>query len=195
MRPPLPNSRKLGTFGMLLFLASLTMLFAASMVGYVVIRLQLMNDNPPTPPRGTIDLPIWLWLSTFIIVVSSATLHYAGICVALERQRNFRRAMAVTAVLGLAFLVIQMPSLAALIESQRGVAQANIRLYALIVVLVILHALHVVGGLVPLAVITIKAFKGRYDHEHHHPVTHFAMYWHYLDVVWIVMFSMFQLLG
>ena len=196
MRPPLPNPRRVGTFGMMLFLASLTMLFAASMIGYVVIRLQLLSpDRGPTPPLHTITLPPFLWLSTFVIVVSSAVLHYAGICVARERQQNFRRAMAVTAVLGFLFLIVQMPSLYELVQSQRAVAQANFRLYALIVGLVILHGLHVIGGLIPLGVLTANAFRGRYDHEHHHPVALFAMYWHFLDVVWIVMFSVLQFLG
>ena len=195
-RRSLPNPRRIGTFGMMLFLASLTMLFAASMVGYVVIRLQLMNpDAGPNPPLGQIDLPATLWLSTFVILLSSAALHFAGHCIALERQKNFRRAMGVTAALGGLFLIVQAPALFDLVRSQQGVAQENIRLYALIVSLVILHGLHVIGGLVPLAVITVKAFKGKYDHEHYHPVVHFAMYWHFLDVVWIVMFSVLQLLG
>jgi len=195
-RPPLPNPRRVGTFGMLLFLASLTMLFLASMVGYAAIRLQWLNpDQGPTPPLGEIQLPVGLWFSTLVILISSATLHYAGHCVALERQRPFRRAMVATAALAVVFLIVQIPALIALVESQRDVAQADIRLYALIVALVILHALHVIGGVVPLAVITVKAFRGKYDHEHYHPVVHFAMYWHFLDVVWILMFSLFQFLG
>jgi cytochrome c oxidase subunit 3 len=195
-RPPLPNPRRIGTFGMMLFLASLTMLFAASMLGYAAIRLQWLNpDRGPNPPLGSIQLPLILWFSTFVIVLSSAALHYAGHCVALERQRQFRRAMAVTAALAGLFLIVQGPALVELVRSQQGIAQDDVRLYALIVCLVILHALHVIGGLIPLGLITVNAFKGKYDHEHHHPVVHFAMYWHFLDVVWIVMFSVLQFLG
>lgn len=195
-RPPLPSARRIGTFGMMLFLASLTMLFVASILGYIAVRLQWLNaDRGPTPPLGEIHLPPVLWLSTLVILLSSVALHYAGHCVALERQTQFRRAMGFTAALGTVFLIVQAPALFALVQSQQDVAQVNIRLYALIVSLVILHGLHVIGGLVPLFVITAKAYKGKYDHEHHHPVVHFAMYWHFLDVVWIVMFSVLQFLG
>ena len=46
--------------------------------------------------------------------------------------------------------------------------------------LIIVHALHVVGGLVPLIVVTRNAHAGRYDHEYHGPVKRLAMYWHFL---------------
>jgi cytochrome c oxidase subunit III len=194
-RPPLPNPRRLGTFGMILFLASLSMLFAAAMFGYIMIRLQVTNpDRGPTPPLGDIHLPLLLWLSTFIIVVSSAVLHYAGMSVALERQRAFRNAVAAVCALGFAFLVVQTPALYQLLSEQHHVADVNNRLYVLIITLVGLHAAHVIGGLVPLVIITVKSRRGTYDHEHHHPVTHFAMYWHFLDVIWVLMFSILQIL-
>ncbi len=196
-RPPLPNPRRVGTVGMLLFLAALFMLFAATMLFYVVLRLQLLNpERGPSPELGTLRLPALLWLSTFVIVVSSATLHYAGLSVALERQRAFRNGMLATCGLGYLFVLVQIPALVQLVQAQAaGFADENIRLYYLICFMVIVHGLHVIGGIVPLTVITIQAFRGRYDHEHHHPVTHLAMYWHFLDVVWVVMFSVLQLLG
>ncbi len=189
-RPPLPDVRKTGTFGMLLFLASLTMLFGATMIGYVVIRLQLLNpDRDPNPPLGEIAMPLLLWLSTFVILASSATLHYAGMSIAVERQRPFRRAMTITTVLGYAFLLIQIPALTMLAKSQASLSEVDSRLYALIIFMVIVHGLHVVGGLIPLTVITRKARRGAYDHEQFTPVTHMAMYWHFLDAVWLVMFG------
>lgn len=195
-RPPLPSAKKVGTFGMILFLVSLTMLFAASMIGYAVIRLQLMTpDASPTPPLGQIQLPMLLWLSTFIILLSSVALHYAGHCVSLERQQPFRKAMVITTLLGYLFLIVQVPALIDLVNSQAALAQSNVNLYRLIILLVILHGLHVIGGLIPLTALTRNAFKGKYDHEHYHPIAVFAMYWHFLDVVWIVMFSLLQLLG
>lgn len=195
-RPPLPNPRKVGTFGMLLFLASLTMLFVASMVGYAIIRLQLFNPAAePNPPLGRIDLPVTLWLSTFIILVSSAVLHYAGHCVSLERQKPFRKAMLITTALGYLFLIVQGPALYDLVQTQAAIAEANVRLYMLIVLLVVLHGLHVIGGLIPLTAITLNAHKGKYDHEHYHPVALMAIYWHFLDVVWLAMFCLFHLLG
>lgn len=201
-RPPLPNPKRIGTFGMVLLLVSLGMLFAASVIGYAVIRLRIAH--PPLDPAtgepgraplelGAIDLPTILWLSTALMIASSIALHWAGISVAIERLRNFRRGMVLTLVLGLMFLAVQIPAMIDLIRSQA--LTTDVRLYNLVVVLIVLHGLHVVGGLIPLGVLTRNAFRGRYDHEHNHPITLFAMYWHFLLVVWVLMFSIMEFLG
>jgi heme/copper-type cytochrome/quinol oxidase subunit 3 len=48
--------------------------------------------------------------------------------------------------------------------------------------------MHVVGGIVMLLIVTARTFRGRYDHEHSTPVYNAALYWHFLDAVWLVMF-------
>ncbi len=195
-RPPLPSPRRIGTFGVILFLISLSMLFAASIVGYVIYRLDLADPASPRHlPLGQLDLPMYLWLSTLVIVVSSAMLHYAGISVAHERQRQFRNAISATAGLAVLFLFVQVPALVDLYQTIRAAGGSGSTLPRLVMMLIILHAIHVIGGAVPLAVITIKAHRGVYDHEHHHPVTHFALYWHFLGVVWLIMFAAFMALG
>ncbi len=194
-RPPMPSARRLGTFGVLLFLISLTILFAASIIGYVVYRLHLADTaSVRHVALGELDLPMYLWLSTLIIVISSAMLHYAGISVAHGRPLAFRRAIRVTAGLAALFLLVQIPALVELYQTIEAAGGEGSTLPRLVMMLIILHALHVIGGIVPLAVITAKAHRGRYDHEHHHPVTHFALYWHFLGVVWIVMFSVFEIM-
>jgi heme/copper-type cytochrome/quinol oxidase subunit 3 len=64
-----------------------------------------------------------------------------------------------------------------------------LHLYGLIFFLILVHALHVVGGLVGLSVTTAHALQGRYDHERYGGVKHAAMYWHFLDAVWLVMYG------
>ena len=51
------------------------------------------------------------------------------------------------------------------------------------------------GGLVPLFYITLQSYAGRYDHEHYTPVRLIAMYWHFLDVIWVVMFGLLVMTG
>jgi heme/copper-type cytochrome/quinol oxidase subunit 3 len=60
---------------------------------------------------------------------------------------------------------------------------------------VLIHALHVLGGVIYLAIVTQRALAGRYDHEHYTGVKHAAMYWHFLDLVWLMMFGTFLVLG
>jgi len=81
------------------------------------------------------------------------------------------------------------PALWKLLARHWGAAEGFTALFGLIATLIVIHALHVIGGVVPLAVVTRHAHRGRYDHESHGPVTYVAMYWHFLDAVWVVMFA------
>ena len=146
------------------------------------------------PPLGTIDLPALLWLSTLVILASSVTAHLALQNVRRERQSKFRGMLIATLVLSILFLLVQAPSLGGLIAEHFAEGNDNTML-GLIFFLVLLHALHVVGGIVPLAVTTYKAGQGRYDHEHYGPVKNMALYWHFLDGVWLFMFAVLLFTG
>jgi len=234
--PPKQHTpRAAGDLGMWLFLASLTMLFAASMLAYVIIRIAGSQDRttwvqgqqrvfPATrPPLGTLDMPVALWISTAILLAASFTMHRALVAVRREKQALFKKMLIATLALSVLFGLVQTPSMVAMsidhfaqadsfatsletlppsttgVEISAAQATAELRepfpLWGLIVALVIIHFLHVAGGLVPLTVTTRRAMHGAYDHEHHAPVKRVAMYWHFLDVVWLVMFTIFLATG
>jgi cytochrome c oxidase subunit 3 len=175
-------------FGMFLLLASLTMLFLAGVIGYVVIRLRTEGVS--------VEIPIGLWISTLIIVVSSAALHYSELSLKADHRRAFRNALITTLGLGAIFVAVQGPSLYSLAgRHQEAVEQQNVYVYALIVFLIVLHALHVIGGVIPMAITAVKAAKGRYSATNREGVRRLCMYWHFLGVVWIVLFSAFVILG
>jgi heme/copper-type cytochrome/quinol oxidase subunit 3 len=67
------------------------------------------------------------------------------------------------------------------------------RLEGLLFVLILLHGLHFMAGMIALTIVTIRGWKGRYDHEYHGGVRMCALYWRFLDVVWIAMFGTFLL--
>ena len=175
-----------GTLGMWLFLISLFMLFAAAMVGYAIIRLA----GHQSPPSGAIHLPGLLWLSTALVIGVSFSMARGLRYLRIERQAGFRAWLRWSIALAIGFLVVQAPAMAMLLAGSR---QSVIVLYRLIFVLVLLHALHVVGGIVALARVALQTRRGVYDHEHYLPVRHAAMYWHFLDLIWIIMFLTFLL--
>lgn len=175
------------TFGLMLFLAALTMFFIAGIASFVVIRI----SGPNSPPMGDLKMPFGLWVSTGLLLASGFTFHQAVQHVKRERQVPFRRDIILTVLLTLAFLIVQAFSLSELLASHEVNRVRGFALYSLVMSLVIIHAVHVVGGLVPLGVVTSKAFKGMYDHESYEGVRHCAMYWHFLDVVWLIMIGTF----
>lgn len=185
--------------GMWLFLAALAVLFLSTMLGYVIVRISKTREvfrpgttevvvSPTAPPLGSIHMPVGLWVSTLVILASSVTMHMALTNIRRERQAKFRGALIATLVLSIFFCLIQIPAMGSLLVNHFN-ADASNTMLGLIFFLVLLHALHVVGGIIPLGVITYKAGQGRYDHEHYKPVKTVAMYWHFLDVIWVFMFA------
>ena len=169
---------------MALFLVALTMLFGASLIGFVVIRIK----NSDVMPMGQIGVPGGLWISTGLILVASFTIHRALHSVLNKCQARFRNGLAITVLLAVGFLLVQTPSLMKYLAEHYG-TEGDVYLHGLIFFLILVHALHVIGGVLPLVYIMVKAHQGAYDHEHYGPVKYISMYWHFLDGVWLVMFT------
>ena len=199
--PPPPQQQVLppgtATFGMWLFLIALFMLFAAAMIGYVIVRLQLesppVQGNRPVIPAGALRFPPLFWFSTAFVLGVSLTLGRSLRAVRRERQASFRRWLSASIVLGAAFLAVQAPAMGMLLLADLRLRHTGRFLFGLIFVLVLLHALHVVGGMIALVRVAVRGARGTYDHEHYLPVRHVAMYWHFLDAVWLTMFGTFLL--
>jgi heme/copper-type cytochrome/quinol oxidase subunit 3 len=189
LKPGFHTPTRTGTVGMYLFLASLFMLFSAGMVGYVIIRLSATAKFS----LGSLEVPKPLWFSTAIVIIASFTVQRAVHELRRERQPAFRRWLLITMLLAISFVIVQAPSLVFLLGRQQEMKQKKIALYGLVFVLILLHALHVVGGIVALGWTTKRARDGAYDHEHYLPVSRVALYWHFLDAVWLVMFFTFEL--
>lgn len=179
------------TIGMWLFLASLSMLFGASMLGYALIRL----SSKAMPPGRFLELPWPLWISTTLVLAASFTIHRALRAIQHEQQAALRRNLVITVVLAVAFVAVQIPALLSMLMSHDALRDAGVHLYGLVFTLVLVHAAHVAGGVLALGLIIRKAFAGGYDHEHHIGVYHTALYWHFLDIVWLVMFGTMLALG
>ena len=166
-------------FGMWLFLASLGMLFAGCLVGFLVIRLRA----PEWPPTGSPALPGQFWLSTALLAVLSALLVAAESALRGGRGARAARFLAAASALGAAFVLSQASGWARLAAASE-LPQDNLYLFG-VYVLSFLHVLHVIGGLVPLVWVSLRARAGRYSSGDHGGVTLVAMYWHFLGVVWL----------
>lgn len=192
------------TFGMIVFLLTLTMLFGATMLLFVVLRTKAQDQQPLGLLRDALTNGK-LYTSTAIVLMASFTIHMAVVRVRREKHRSFFRWLLLTDVLALAFLAVQTPAMIELLRSQPPVpadaptlsagGSPVTQLYKLLFLLVLVHALHVAGGVIYFAAVTRRALRGHYDHEHNTGVRHAAMYWHFLDVVWLCMYGTFLYLG
>ncbi|HMB68051.1 MAG TPA: cytochrome c oxidase subunit 3 [bacterium] len=172
-----------GPLGMAIFLVSLAVLFLASLVAYVVIRFQADVWPPPDLP----PLPRSLILSTALIFLGSVTIQAAVAFARANRQWALRASLLATFLLGCAFLVSQTVSWAHLVIAR---TTPTSHLFGwLFYFLTGLHAAHVVGGLIPLGVVTVNAFYGRYSPLRDTGVRFSAIYWHFLGAVWITLYG------
>ena len=176
------NGVSAGRLGMRLLVASLSMLFGATVMGYLVIR----SRASVWPPPGVPALPAGLLLSTLLLLACSGAIFIGSDGIRRGQERTLRVGLLVALVLAVAFLASQTVCWFWLVARSFTI---RTNLYGFLFYLLTgLHALHVVGGLVPLAVTTARAWKGRYTAASHEGVAHVALYWHFLDAIWLVLF-------
>jgi heme/copper-type cytochrome/quinol oxidase subunit 3 len=172
-----------GRLGMRLFLLSLGVLFTASLVGYVAVRVMATD----WPPRDMPGLPPLLLASTAVILASSASVQWGLTGIRRGDRRRLRLGMIITCALGLAFLILQCANWLILFQSHMDLDR---HLYAFtFYMLTGLHALHVLGGLIPMSIVAGAALRGEYTAARHEAVHYLAMYWHFLGAVWVALYA------
>jgi len=171
-----------GRLGTWLLIASLGMLFGAALVGYLVIRLRA----PEWPPPGSPSLPTGVWVSTVLLAAVSGLLVLAERAIRSNRAEAVRM-LIVSSLLAVAFLASQVGCWMRMAEG--SVLPRQSLLVWAFYTLTFLHAAHVVAGLVPLILVTIRARRGCYTPSQYDGVHFVAMYWHFLLVTWIAIFA------
>ena len=171
---------------MRLFLVSLGILFGASLIGYLVIRWRADQ----WPPPGTPELPPGLWASTAVLAVLSALLVVAVRSARAAETVALGRQLAAATALAVAFLAAQTGNWVGM-AAGAVVPRESLFLFAFYV-LTFLHALHVLAGVVPLVLVTLRARNGRYVDDPE-PVELVASYWHFLGVAWLAIFAVLSI--
>ena len=176
--------------GVWLFLLMLGIFFASSIllfVLYVVLRLSPEAGMRP----DSFYLPRSFVPSTILLVGVSGALEWS-LRAARNNQNNGVRVASVAAlIMGLLFMVIQAEGMVRLVRAASEAQSLRNSLYSLTFVLAFLHALHVVGGIVGLVITAINANRDKYDHERNFALRFCTLYWHFLDVVWVLLLLSF----
>jgi cytochrome c oxidase subunit III len=172
--------------GMIVLFVSLTMIFAASIVAYLITRSQ--NETWLQTSAG---LPRGLWISTLLIFGTSATMQRALGHVRGNRLSAMLRNLRWAALLALGFLACQTLNWNEVRTAQLAVARPTLYAFTFYM-LTGLHALHVLGGLLPLGLVLSRAAARQYSSSRYAPVSFLVQYWHFLGLIWIVLlFTMY----
>ena len=176
-------------FGMTLFLASEAMLFAGLIGGYVVLRL----SSPAWPPSPEYPkLPILLTgINTVFLITSSFTYHFAEVAVKKGRSGLFW--LFVTVLLGAAFLCVQAYEWTHLHHEGLWFNKGGVYGSSFFV-LTGFHGAHVAVGVLLILIAFLRQLGGAYTAQNHTYLILAGMYWHFVDVVWIFLYSILYLI-
>ncbi|HEV3000663.1 MAG TPA: heme-copper oxidase subunit III [Solirubrobacteraceae bacterium] len=190
--PPANSSSRVEPqlLGMLLFIISEIMVFGAFFTAYFFIRVVAGSDWFPVDDFA---LPkVVAGVNTAILVSSSLTMHWALEGAKRGNRAHLRAGLVLTLLLGATFLFVQINEYVNL--TQEGLTPKVLAQGSVFYGLTGLHGAHVFIGLLLLTFATVRAFRGHFTPEEHRGVEVPGIYWHFVDVMWILVYSSVYLL-
>jgi cytochrome c oxidase subunit 3 len=188
--PPIANvssrvdARLLGIY---LFIGSETMLFGSFFAAYFFARIAVGTEKFATWPPEPYELPVYLALvNTIILVTSSFTMHWALQAIKRNNRAGLIGGLSLTFLLGLTFLLIQGRE-----YTRLGFAPRDNAFASTFFGLTGLHGLHVFVGLNLLGIALVRSIRGHFGPKAHDHlgVELPGIYWHFVDVMWIVVYT------
>ncbi|MCE3279402.1 MAG: cytochrome oxidase subunit [Bacteroidetes bacterium] len=162
-------------------MGSMVMLFAAFTSAYVV--RQQKGD------WLLFEMPQIFYISTAVILLSSVTMNWALSSAKNNDLKNIKLASLITLLLGVAFVVCQWLGWTILYDQKIVFAgKYSNASGSFFYVLTLMHLLHLFGGMIALSVVWIKSIQGKYNSENLMGVRLCAIFWHFLDLLWIYLF-------
>ena len=180
--------------GMFIFLASEVMFFGSLFAAYFYLYGSHLVWPPP-PPSSVNEFYVNWWpipfINTILLASSGITCHYAAEAIAHDNRARFFRLQVGTIILGLGFEALQVYEF--ITAFGRGLNLTANTFASAFFTMTGFHGLHVLGGLVLLALILYRASKGQFSSKHHVGVAAVTLYWHFVDVVWFFLFGILYL--
>ena len=181
---------KPGMIGMYIFLASEVMFFGSLFASY----FYLYGSHPawpPPPPSSTPEFYVSPWpiptINTVVLLSSGVTAHFALDGLAHDKRGRFFFLMITTIVLGLGFEFGQLYEFLAAFG--RGLNLTANTFASAFFTMTGFHGAHVLGGLILLTIILYRAARGQFSSQNHVGPAAVTLYWHFVDVVWIFLFT------
>ena len=182
-----------GKFGMWIFLAGDAMSFGALLVGYGALRAASVDWPIPNDILG-ISLTAFM---TFLLIVSSLTMVRALSAVKKGDIAGLKKYLGFTILGGVIFLGLQAYEWTHLIHEGLGFAEnpwGSSLFGATFFSITGFHGMHVTGGVIYLSVVLINAQMGKLSAENYNLVELVGLYWHFVDLVCILVFTLVYLI-
>ncbi|HKQ68032.1 MAG TPA: cytochrome c oxidase subunit 3 [Polyangiaceae bacterium] len=177
------------SIGMIVFLGSWAMMFGALFFVYGIIRSHTRFWPPPDLPAFPLVLPA---VNTMALGLSSFMLERARKLILADKVPDTMRAIAFAATLGTLFLSLQLVVWWSLYD--KGLSPKTGPYASVFYAMTCFHALHVLVGLGALGWLGLRTREGRYNAARHLPIRLWTMYWHFVGVVWGIMFVVLYVL-
>jgi cytochrome c oxidase subunit 3 len=172
-------------FTMWVAIGSIVMMFAGLTSAFIVKS----NQTSWVP----VSIPNVFWISTAVIITSSITLQLALRSFKQRMMNQYRSMIGITLLLGIAFVILQCIGFGELWAQNITFKGGNAGQF--LYVIFGLHAIHVLGGIITLIVMFIRAFIGKTKLYSAVPVEVAAIYWHFVDLLWIYLLVFFIIIG
>ncbi|MDJ0696069.1 heme-copper oxidase subunit III [Mastigocoleus sp. MO_188.B34] len=173
--------------GLFVFLIAEGMIFMGMFAAYLIFRSELPVWPPPGTPERELLLP---GVNTAILIASSFVIHNADTAIKKNNVTAMRIWFAITALMGIVFLCGQA------YEYYHLEFGLTTNLYAsAFYVLTGFHGLHVFIGVCAILAVFLRSLKaGHYSSESHFGIEAAEIYWHFVDVIWIILFGLLYIL-
>jgi cytochrome c oxidase subunit III len=169
-------------FAMWIAIGSIIMMFGGLTSGYIVRKSQGNWE--------TFKLPVEFYISTIVILLSSATLMLALRSFKQRKMVLHRNMVSLTFILGIAFAVLQYIGFKELFYNY-NMKWANNVAFQYLIVIVLVHALHIIGGVVALLILFMQTYSRKVKTYSTTALEIVSTYWHFVDILWIYLFIFF----
>ena len=193
MGPPPDRESGAGVYSekvaMWVFLGSEVMFFTALIGTYIILRFA--HPEAWAEPGKVLNIPVTA-VNTFLLICSSVTMVKAFAAAQDDYQRGIRLWLVATVLIGASFVGVQAYEYTHLIE--KGFVASEGLYGSTFYTMTGFHGFHVTMGVICMSFVTWKAFRGKYSAHDHRGIEVIGLYWHFVDLVWIILFTIVYLM-
>jgi cytochrome c oxidase subunit 3 len=192
-----PADREIGAgvynekLGMWVFLGSEVMFFTALIGSYLILRVAQPQAWEGHPNQTPLNIPVTA-VNTFLLICSSVTMVKAFAAVQDGLQKQLRMWLLATVIIGASFVGVQVYEYRELIHN--NFLPSTSLFGSTFYTMTGFHGFHVTMGVICMIYVTLQAYRGRYTAKDHRGVEVIGLYWHFVDLVWIILFTIVYLI-